>query len=133
VTGPARSQALVRWTSAGVEFSPAFVCPDGYTTLVKWLVAHNSTQAETLVIMRTASPNSGVTCDALIVTVPPADSTTIETWIALHPGDYVQVYAGAAGVTIWLSGAVLWGAPQFPSAESADPVVYPPQVGSLPA
>jgi hypothetical protein len=114
VTGPARSQSLIVWNSTTNAVSGRFTCPDNHIVLVKTAYfTNNGTVAADIYLYFTNEPQS-VTITVHIPAVAVGAVANWEGWIALNPTDSVVAYCATPGVDMWISGAILGGAPQFP-------------------
>lgn len=121
------------WASATAGASPEFVCPLGHVTLLKSVQLNNgsATSAHVRVILRVPSRQLALIVGA--IDLGSGATVTWTNWIALNPDDRLYLDTNQGLVNAWVSGAVLVGDPQVPSAESALPPSLPPQLGSLPA
>lgn len=136
-SGP-RSQRLLSWSSTGLGFSPAFVCPADHVTLVKSAFYQNAINAPRTVLLINSHPGGAtITVDA--VELASAAYGRWDGWIALNPGDAVYCHADGDAVLVTVYGAVLLGGPPFPPAELRQPRVVPegsppgPPAGATPS
>jgi len=132
-SGVPRSQRLLAFSFTEAGNSPAFQCPADHVTLVKGVAGVNqsATAARFSVVLVVEATN--VTVSVSVREIPTATDFAFDFWVVLNPGDLVFVQTDVAPATVWLSGAVLRGGPQFPPAELADPLVWPPAPAPLPA
>jgi hypothetical protein len=109
-----RSQALIVADIAAASSSPAFVCPQGYITLVKsaYYQNVNATAATAQIILNSSA--AGFSFAAVNTAVSATSSNAWTGWIALNPGDSISVLVEGASLAMWVSGAVLYGPNQFP-------------------
>lgn len=112
-----RSQNLLRWASTTGGNSSVLTCPADHVLLLKELRVDVTATATVLVTLLIGQPG-GVTMRAAELSVE-AGVSAWSAWLALNPGDYAYVNAGAGPVAAWLSGTVLSGAPRLAPASSA--------------
>jgi hypothetical protein len=123
--GVARSQRLIAWNSNGPGSSPRFVCPDGYTTLVKSAHCYNSGATAVTVQLVPTFITENVSVYLFSQLIEPNTEFSWTGWAVLHPGDSVFLYVTDLVVTCSLHGAVLAGPPQFPPATREAPQQLP--------
>lgn len=111
-----RSQRLIAFVAAadGAN-SPAWLTPQGFTTLVKSIVASNgtATASDIVVVISTAG---GASLGAFRRNVPATTVIELETWFVLNPGDSMYANISHQGAGVWISGSVLSGEPTLPPA-----------------
>jgi hypothetical protein len=129
MVGIPRSQRLLAFESTTVLTSPAWVCPDGYVTLVKSAAAFNVSAAPVITQIVTRAAAENVAIPILYVDLASGATETYTGWLALNPGDVIYASLSAAGVRVAIYGAVLAGPPQFPPAtryfDDLGPIVVP--------
>jgi hypothetical protein len=135
MSGVARSQRLLAYRSTATQNSPAFFCPQGYITLVKDANFYNGAAGATLIQLTLSTGDNTVQIHLLEATLASTATAHWQGFATLNPGDYVFAYMGGALATVWLSGAILVGPPQFVPGERAIPRIVPalPEVLPLPA
>jgi hypothetical protein len=112
-----RSQRLLSYTSSAAGQSANFVCPAGYITLVKYAAFWNIGGASTEVLLETTTASGADTIRVFDQVLANNANAQWSGWVALNPGDYFYVSAGASGVRAWVSGAILAGPNQFAPVE----------------
>ena len=116
MTGVPRSQRLLALHSVAGASSASFVCPDGTVTLVKSASFYNNTGAALPTVELALNTGDNAVPIYLVATSLAANTgSEWNGWQVLNPGDYVLANA-SPGADIWVSGAILMGAPQFPPA-----------------
>jgi hypothetical protein len=133
IPGVPRSQRLLAWTFASAGASPMFTCPANHVTLVKSLSVNNQSTGTIQATLITHAAGLSGNYWLAYYNLAAAEVGHWEGFVVLNPGDEVWVYASGFPASTWLSGAVLAGAPQFPPAEAADPVVFGEDIQLLPA
>jgi hypothetical protein len=120
VSGVPRSQRLVSFVStAAATISGIWTCPANTVTLVKSCWVWNNAPAAGDIILIVSSTN-GVQLRHIFSQLAAGATADWNGWIALNPGDVCYGYLSAPEQHIWISGAVLLGAPPFPPAERSD-------------
>jgi hypothetical protein len=125
VPGSPRSQRLIGVESTGVGDYAGFTCPPDTVVLVKSAFFWNHAP-----IAASASLSCSVDGTANITylvyeTMDVNAGFAWEGWAVLNPGDAVFVSFDTGGLTAWVSGAVLLGAPPFPPATLGAPASAP--------
>ena len=119
MTGIARSQALMTYTSSQANDSRAFTCPTGHVTLVKSLAVVNQGAAAGHVYAYALHTGMAQPAYLLSVDVALGQIVTWAGFIALNPTDVIAVLCSIANMSVWVSGAVLSGPNQFPPVTQA--------------
>jgi hypothetical protein len=125
VSGVPRSQRLFAHHSTAAGYGTGWTCPDGFVTLAKTCYIHNAATAAAIVQLVVTTYTGTAVYMLLHETIEADADTKWEGWIALNPGDQINVFTDQIGPTFWLSGAVLAGPPQFPNVPSLLPAVEP--------
>lgn len=113
MAGSPRSQRLIAWNPSGNANSPSWVCPSGYTTLVKSALAYNAGAAATLLTCIATFQQENLSIYVFQQSVAPNQFWEWNGWMVLHPGDSIFLSVGAGPWTTGLFGAVLAGPPHF--------------------
>lgn len=103
--------------------SPTFRCPAERTTLVKSVFWENRLDTGASEGQLIYYPADGNWLRMLSGDLAAKLSSYHEIWTVLHPGDGIYVYCPTGDIHVVVAGAVLYGSPEFPSAELANPVV----------
>jgi len=106
-----RSAVIVyRRATAAVNETLA-TCPEGLTLLIKRLLVYNwgtsNAVANIYLINQTFNAFPFLIRDSLTPQVP----VDLETWQVLMPGDQLAWQTSTGDIDLWVSGAVLYGAP----------------------
>jgi len=125
MTGPPRSQSLIRFVSTGPGLSPIWASPAGYVTLIKSLFVWNRADVESAVDLNLLTGDTASSMTIVHLVVPSTENASWDGWAVLNPGDSAFLGFDAVNVHVWLSGAVLAGGNQFPPATREQPTQLP--------
>lgn len=115
----ARSTCFIQYHSTGAAFSKAFVVPTGYTAIVKFVDYGNETGAAVRGAFAIRSGLGAFICFFDDADVPLAKPRNWTGYAVAVAGDQLVAYAGAAGLNVWVSGALVSSDPQFPPSIGA--------------
>jgi hypothetical protein len=114
--GVPRSQRLLSFEFTAGGNSPTWTSPADFITLVKSLYAYCGATAGGTLYLYASSPETGGFKPVALLTLTAGAVSQWEGWFVLNPGDAIILQTSVAPTDVWVSGAVLAGAPQFPPA-----------------
>jgi hypothetical protein len=114
----ARSQALIRVSTTAAGGVGTWTVPQAVTVLVKSLYAASDNAAAATVSMLVRKADGGPDIRLTEVAVPSGGNASWEGWFAIHPGDVLYLVVSEATIGVYVSGAVLAGAPLYPPADA---------------
>jgi hypothetical protein len=116
MAGIPRTQKLIELHSTTAAVSAAFQCPANCVTLVKSAYFYNQSSAASIATLRLLPVGVAWALYLLNETLQQNALGSWQGWVALNPGDLIQIELTGFPMAGWVSGAVLLGPPPFPPA-----------------
>jgi hypothetical protein len=120
-----RSQRLIAFSVDAGGGSGFWTCPADHVTLVKSVLAYNSSTASVSLNITFFATGTAIQTTLHAAAIGAGASFDHEFLVVLNPGDTVGMAFSGGPASAWLSGAVLVGANQFPPAVRELPTQLP--------